>query len=222
MSRRHPSAERGRRTGRGVFVVVVGPDGSGKSTLARGLVEVSRPVFTEVVHIHWRPGVLPRAGSLVGLKAGDPTQPHAQQPHGRALSLALLTYDWVDFFIGTWLRILPIRARGGLVVMERGWGDMAVDPRRYHLDVPTGIVETLGLLLPGPDAALILYADPQLLRDRKAELPTSELARQLARWRETRMPRRTRRLFLDASLSPERLIDQAMDALRQSWSDSSE
>jgi energy-coupling factor transporter ATP-binding protein EcfA2 len=210
------SAGRGRRTGRGAFVVVVGPDGSGKSTLARGMVEVSRPIFTEVEHIHWRPGLLPRAGSLVGREAGDPTQPHAQQPHGRPLSLALLTYDWVDFFLGTWLRILPIRARGGLVVMERGWCDMAVDPRRYHLDLPSRIVETLGRLLPGPDVALILYADPELLRDRKAELPTPELARQLLRWRQISFPRRTRRLFLDASLSPERLLDQAMDALRRS------
>ena len=130
--------------------------------------------------------------------------------------LALLMYDWVDFFLGTWLRILPIKARGGLVVMERGWGDMAVDPRRYHLDVPSRIVEVLGRLLPGPDVALILYADPQLLRDRKAELPTPELARQLLRWRQISFPRRTRRSFLDASLKPERLVDQAMDALRVS------
>ncbi|MDP9298786.1 MAG: hypothetical protein M3O98_09010 [Actinomycetota bacterium] len=199
-----------------MFVIVVGPDGSGKSTLARSLVEISRPTFTRVVHIHWRPGLLPRAGSLVGMEAGDPTQPHAQEPHGRPLSLALLAYDWVDFFLGTWLRILPVRARGGLVVMERGWADMAVDPRRYHLDVPHRVVEAMGRLLPGPDAALILYADPQLLHDRKAELPTPELARQLGRWRQITFPRRTRRLFIDASQSPERVLDQAKDALRLS------
>jgi hypothetical protein len=165
------------------------------------------------VHIHWRPGLLPRAGSLVGVDAGDPTQPHAMQPHGPFLSLALLAYDWVDFFLGTWLRILPTRARGGLVVMERGWFDMAVDPRRYRLDVPYRIVEVLGRLLPGPDTALVLQADPQILHDRKAELPIHELARQTGRWRQIGFPRRTTRLFLDASQSPERLLDQAKGAL---------
>jgi len=199
--------------GRGAFVVLVGPDGTGKSTLALGLVETSRETFARVLHVHWRPGLLPRAGSLLGREAGDPTQPHAQPPHGRGISLALLAYDWFDFFAGTWLRILPVRARGGLVVMERGWFDMAVDPRRYRLDVPHRIVEMLGRLLPRPDMALVLEADPQVLHDRKAELPIPELARQAGRWRQIRFPHRTNRLFLDASQSPERLLDQARGAI---------
>lgn len=202
-----------RRGRRGSFVVVVGPDGTGKSTLARGLIAASRDDFARVLHIHWRPGLLPRAGSIVGAEAGDPTQPHARPPHGRVLSVALLAYDWIDFFLGTWLRIVPVRTRGGLVVMERGWFDMAVDPRRYRLDVPYRIVEMLGRLLPSPDTALILEADPQVLHDRKAELPIRELTRQSGRWREIRFPHRTTRLFLDASQSPELLLDQARDAV---------
>jgi hypothetical protein len=119
----------------------------------------------------------------------------------------------VDFFLGTWLRILPLRARGGLVVMERGWFDMAVDPRRYRLDVPNRVVETLGRLLPGPDMAFVLEAEAQTLHDRKAELPVHELARQTSRWRQVVFPDRTTRLVLDASQSPKALLDQAKHAL---------
>lgn len=197
-----------RRRRLGSYVLLVGPDGSGKSTLARKLIEESGSGFTKVVHIHWRPGLLPRAGSLVGVKAGDPTKPHADAPHGSVLSLALLAYDWLDFFLGMWLRVVPTRAGGGLVVMERGWFDIAVDPRRYHLTVSHKLVELLGRLLPSPDLVLVLEAEPRVLRGRKAELPLAELSRQMGRWREITFPRSTRRLLVDASESQDQLVLQ--------------
>jgi thymidylate kinase len=199
---------RRRPAGGGLFVLVVGPDGSGKSTLSRRLIEETQTRFRNPVHMHWRPGLLPRAGSLVGVKGGEPSDPHAQEPHGLLLSLALLTYYWIDFFLGTWIRIWPVRARGDLVVMERGWLDIAVDPRRYHLAVPSKLVELLGRFLPAPDLVVILAADPHMLSRRKAELPPAELHRQMRRWREVSFPRRTVRLPLDASQSPESLVDQ--------------
>lgn len=163
--------------------------------------------------MHWRPGLLPRPGGLVGVKAGDPTDPHGQEPHGRVLSYALLAYNWLDFFLGMWLRIVPVRANGGLVVMERGWMDIAVDPRRYHLAVSSKLVESLGRLLPSPDLVIVLEADPRILRDRKPELPLGELARQIGRWRAISFSGRTKRLVLDASQEPGRLLDQVTHAL---------
>ncbi|MGH7540507.1 MAG: hypothetical protein ACRELC_05870, partial [Gemmatimonadota bacterium] len=112
---------------------------------------------------------------------------------------------------------VPVRGRGGLVVMERGWFDMAVDPRRYRLDVPTKLVELLGRLLPAPDTVIVLQADVRILRDRKQELPPAELLRQSERWREIALPRRTARLFLDASQDVERLAVQATAALQDPY-----
>lgn len=94
--------------------------------------------------------------------------------------------------------------------MERGWFDIAVDPRRYHLSVPPMLVELLGHLLPSPDLVIVLEADPQILRRRKAELPLAELSRQIARWRQVAFPRRTVRLKLDASDSPDELVAQVL------------
>jgi hypothetical protein len=192
---------------------VVGPDGCGKSTLARNLIDHTRGEFGKVVHMHWRPGLLPRPGGLVGVRAGDPSEPHARDPHGWILSLGLLAYHWVDFFLGTWLQIVPVRARGGLVVMERGWLDIAVDPRRYHLTVPPKLVELLDRSLPSPDLVIVLEAEPQILNDRKAELPLGELSRQIGRWRQISFSRRAIRLRLDASEEPARLVDLASRAL---------
>lgn len=210
--RRRPAAAL-RRAGKGSYVLIVGPDGCGKSTLARKLIEERRGDHAKVLHVHWRPGLLPRPGGLVGVKAGDPTDPHGQEPHGRVLSYALLAYNWLDFFLGMWLRIVPVRANGGLVVMERGWMDIAVDPRRYHLAVSSKLVESLGRLLPSPDLVIVLEADPRILRDRKPELPLGELARQIGRWRAISFSGRTKRLVLDASQEPGRLLDQVTHAL---------
>jgi len=194
-------------------VLLVGPDGAGKSTLAKGLIEATRSHFSRVVHMHWRPGLLPRAGRFVGAKMGDPSAPHAEEPHGRLLSLGLLAYNWLDFFLGSWLRILPVRAKGGLVVMERGWMDIAVDPRRYHLDVPEKLVELFGRLLPGPDVVIVLQTDPEILAHRTGELPQEELSRQMALWRKISFSPRTHRLALDASDGKEQLMDRAARAI---------
>jgi hypothetical protein len=192
----------------GLVVVVAGPDGTGKSTLAGALPQSCTAMFRRAARIHWRPGLLPRPGAVVGREAGDPSTPHARPPYGRVSSLALLGYYWLDFLVGGWARVTPQRLRSGLVVVERGWWDLAVDPRRYRLQVSPRLVRRLGALLPRPDLTLVLESSPGRLRDRKAELPTAELERQSAAWREV-LPPRLRRRRLDASSPPERVLADA-------------
>ena len=208
-----PGADDRRHSSRGTFVLIVGPDGSGKTTLAGRLIESTSGDFTRSLHIHWRPRVLPRVGSLVGVELGDPTEPHAREPRGAVPSIVMLAYHWLDFLLGSWVRILPTARRGGLIVMERGWLDIAVDPRRYRLSVSPTLVEFLGRLLPAPDLVLILRADPAILRQRKAELPIEELVRQMRRWDHVRFPRGTTRLVLDASQVEEEILAQATRAV---------
>ena len=196
----------------GFAVAVVGPDGTGKSTLATSLPDACRGPFRVHAHIHWRPGVLPRPGSVLGAAEGDSSRPHARPPHGRALSLALLGYYWLDFLLGAWVRVWPKSVRSGLVVIERGWDDIAVDPRRYRLDVNPSMVRTLGTLLPGPDLVLVLEAPPGVIASRKAELTTDEVARQTREWQRM-VTRDNRAVVLDAAQEPEGLVNQAREAI---------
>jgi thymidylate kinase len=198
----------------GLFVLLVGPDGSGKSSLAPRLAEAARREGRPVRHMHWRPGILPQAATLGGVTP-DPSRPHAGKPHGRLLSLFRLIYYWIDFSLGLRLRALPIRRRGGLVVMERGWWDFAVDPRRYRMTVSPRLVERLGYLLRPPDLVICLEAPPEILAERKRELPLGELDRQIARWRRIRLPKRAVRVYLDASLSLEDLVRQAKEHMAE-------
>jgi hypothetical protein len=198
----------------GLLVLVTGPDGSGKSSLADALPERWTAMFRRVARIHWRPGLLPRPGAVVGRDPGDPSTPHARPTFGRVPSLALLGYYWLDFLVGGWVKVAPVRARSGLVVMERGWWDLAVDPRRYRLQVSPRLVRRLGALLPRPDLTLVLETSPQRLRERKTELPEAELARQSNAWREV-LPSSIRRRRLDASLPLERVLGEATEEVMQ-------
>ncbi len=193
----------------GLTVVVAGPEGSGKSTLAEALPRSCEGPFRRSLHIHWRPGVLPSLGTIVGGGAGDPSDPHGRPAHSMWGSRAVLVYYWMDFLLGSWLRVLPIRARSGLVVVERGWWDIAVDPRRYRMRVSPRMVAALGRLLPSPDLVLTLEAPVETLSERKGELPAPEAQRQMDAWRRI-VPRHIPQAFVDVSES----IDDAAASAR--------
>jgi hypothetical protein len=197
----------------GLLVLLVGPDGAGKSTLADRLPELCGQMFTRQARYHWRPGLLPRPGTFAGRSPADPSKPHARPARNPASSCLLLGYYWLDFLLGGWLLVWPARLRSGLVVMERGWWDILVDPRRYRLDVPNWLVRGLGAFLPRPDFALVLDAAPEVLLQRKAEIAEDELARQVSAWRKA-LPRAVRGVHLDASPSRERLAQQAREEVR--------
>ncbi len=182
----------------GLCVVIVGPDGAGKSSLAEALPAACTGLFHQHVHIHWRPGLFPRPGAAAGSRTVDPTNPHGEPTHGPVLSLAILLYYWLDFLVGTLARILVPRVRTGLVVQERGWWDLAVDPRRYRLRVPPWLVRLLGVVLPKPDLLLLLDAPSETLESRKQELPYEELQRQRDTWRRIDVGH-TKKVVVDAS-----------------------
>jgi hypothetical protein len=167
----------------GLFVVIAGPDGGGKSTLAHRLPDACGQLFRRSLHLHSRPRVLPRPGALLRRGEGDHSQPHAKPPHSKAVSTALLLYHWFDYLLGSWLLVRPTRTRTGLVLLERGWWDMLVDPCRYRLNPPLPLARLLGRLLPEPDLVLLLEAPPETLVARKSELTAEEIAGQAEAWR---------------------------------------
>ena len=184
----------------GFTVLIVGPDGSGKSSVAARVIESCGGMFKRQVRYHWRPGVLPRPGSIVRKDPSDPTAPHARAPFPSAASLAFLGYYWIDFLLGDLIVYRRHRIRTGLVVTERGWWDLMVDPARYRLRVPAGLVRALGRVLRAPDLTVVLDGKPEVLLERKDELSPAEMERQLIAWRSA-LPGSVRQLRIDATRS---------------------
>jgi thymidylate kinase len=194
------------REDRGRYVVVAGPDGAGKSTFADALADAIGSVA--VARYHHRIGSLPRRpASLV------PTEtPHLEQPYPSLLSRVKVGYLFVDYLLGTLLRVRPAVRRGTWVILERGWWDLAIDPRRYRLSAGGTLVRRLDRLLPQPHLLVVLEAPPDVLAGRKAELPLPEIERQRLGWRAVAADGPLS-LILDAQRPVDDLVRATLDAL---------
>jgi hypothetical protein len=144
---------------------------------------------------------------------GPVTEPHADPPYPVILSLAKTGYLFLDFLLGWAFRVRPWVRRGGWVVLERGWWDIAVDPRRYRLRAPARTAWLLGRFLPAPDLTVVLEAPDTVLLSRKRELPAEELGRQRDAWRNG-LPGGARPVYLDASLPALELAERVGRELR--------
>jgi hypothetical protein len=206
----------GRRLGRatGVYVLICGADGAGKSSLAAQLADHVGPLFRRTLRLHWRPGILPRPGSLIGRRPPDPELPHGSPPSAAAPSFARLVYYWLDHVVGYWLRIWPFRLRSGLILMERGFRDLEVDPRRYRVRLPPGILRAFSRTVPRADLTLVLSGSPAVFHDRKPELPLPEVARQTRYWEQiARKSDRTQ--HINAGRPPDEVLAEAIKGLLQ-------
>ena len=176
---RGSKAVRRRSRARGAVIVVAGPDGSGKTLVAEHLLSVAQG-RGPVLHLHHRPHVLHGASQ----HDGPVTEPHRQTAYPSPLATLKLLYVFLDYALGWVLRLGPTRRAGGIVILERGWWDMIVDPLRYRLVPLPRLHRLLARLLPKPDRIIVLDAPTEVLLARKAELPAEELERQRAAWRD--------------------------------------
>jgi hypothetical protein len=192
---------------RGLYLVVAGPDGTGKTTVVEGLV---REVLAGPVQLlHHRPHVL--GGRTTD--RGPVTEPHLTAPYPRWLSTSKLVFLFLDHLVGWLVKVRPWLRRGGDVVLERGWWDLAVDPLRYRLQPSPRLVNLLGRLLPRPDLTVVLGGNATVIADRKGELSPAETTRQLDAWASVvRSSRRT--ILVDATDPEDRVLARIRDATR--------
>jgi thymidylate kinase len=156
-----------------VFVVVLGPDGAGKSSVVKQLIETTQTTFSGHQLFHWRPGCLWRRKGNAGS-----TDPHAQEPHSAWWSVARVFSHILDYWVGYLTKIRPALVRSNVVVFDRYFYDLLVDPRRYRYGGPQWLISTLASFVPKPDIILVLDASEETVLLRKQELGRDELRRQ--------------------------------------------
>ena len=176
-------AEWRRRAGRvlrptGYLVAVLGPDGVGKSTMLDRVERELAPAFRRTARFHLRP----RFGRSKGPDSVC-TDPHAPSSYGIVRSSAKLVLWWSDYTIGYARAVLPRLIGSSIVLFDRYYYDLTVDPRRYRYGGPIPLARAVGRLLPKPDLLILLDAPAELVRARREELPLDEIVRQRQAYR---------------------------------------
>jgi len=169
---------RARLARRGAFLVFLGPDGVGKTTMLRGVSSELAPLFPVQTIYRWRPAVFARAPRPARL-------PHSKPLRGTRGSILYLLFAWLDFMAGYVLTTRWVLAQGGLVIFDRYYHDLLVDPVRYRYAGPMWLIRALSRLVPPRRIFfLILDADEHTILSRKQQLPVDEIRRQRALYRK--------------------------------------
>jgi len=151
--------------------VILGPDGAGKSTVIRGLMNRLNQAKSVVTMRHLKPQiVLARRGELEAINSN---------PHGKPLRSALTSIAKIlVWFMEEWYAHLFQDERNALLICDRYYHDLLVDPIRYLYGGPLWMARLIGELMPQPELWVLLDAPAEILQMRKQEVGRVESARQ--------------------------------------------
>ena len=159
----------------GAIIAVLGPDGCGKSTLGTILQKELAPVFRGNMDFHLRPNFFSFKKNDTHSPVNDP---HGQNPRSVIASALKLLYFLLDYVLGFIFILYPLKVRSHLILFDRYYHDLMIDPKRYRYSAPMWIALMIGYLIPKPDLFLILDAPARIIQSRKQEVSFSETDRQ--------------------------------------------
>ena len=173
------------KNNKGCFIVLMGPDGAGKSTVAAAIDDYASEHSLLFQKFHWRPGLLPKPGKNNPTQNSDtsndvsPPLPPAEFAYGTLTSLIRYTYYLMDFIFGYWIKLYPAKRSGALIIGERWYFDVIINPARYGFRLPNWLLVVGGYLVPSPDMVILLSGSPEAIHERKPELTAEEISTQL-------------------------------------------
>ena len=191
----------------GLLIACLGPPGSGKSSVIEALSGRPLEVFENAHTMELRPGVM-RASTV---KAGTSTR--EREPRGRFTTIVKLMMFVVDYWLGYWLWIRPRLVRSTLVVSNRYFDDVLVDPRRYRIERALAFARLLLRWVPRPELWLVFDIPSQALQSREGrELGEEEATRQRGEYRRL-LRGHENVVVLDADQPFDRVVAQAECAI---------
>ena len=156
----------------GLFVVFLGADGSGKSSVIDQVEKTFSQVFRSTKRYHFRPHF---GRNYNGLPVSEP---HALPPRNTLFSISKLLFWLIDYFWGYSSDIFLRLVRSNIVIFDRYYYDLLVDPKRYRYGSFILLVRIISLFVPRPDLVILLDAPPEVLNRRKQEVEMAETIRQ--------------------------------------------
>jgi thymidylate kinase len=151
----------------GVHIVFIGPDGAGKSTTIEGTATALEPLFSR----HEVKGFAPPIAHLFRrtFPKKDTSKPHSLRPRGWVTSLLRAGY-WTLHALISHVTMRIAKARAILVLSDRHFLDILVDPVRYRYGGPRWALHFVDWVNPKPDLIILLTGRPEVIQARKREI----------------------------------------------------
>lgn len=172
----------------GLLIACMGPEGSGRSGVIAQLCAQPLAVFREAHTMELRPRLMRPV----------PVNPDSRIPRSSFGIMAKLMMFVADYWLGYWLRIRPKLVGSTLVVSNRYYDDVLVDPRRYRIDRPRTLARLLLPWIPRPELWLVFDVPSEVLQTRTLEVAAEEAARLRREYRRI-LRRQEDVVVLDAS-----------------------
>ncbi len=192
----------------GLHIVVLGMDGSGKSSVIEKSLPELASAFRGIEVEHLRPHL----GCIKSTDSKPVIDPHANPTRNFLMTMIKLMYFWYDYTFGYFLTIRPKLIRSNLVVYDRYFHDLLVDPIRYRFGAPIFLAKFIINLIPQPDLIILLNVSAETAQSRKQEVSFDESARQAVAYNEL-VGSMKNGVIIDANQSLEKVCENLQDVV---------
>ncbi len=171
----------------GLLIACLGPEGSGRTNIVEHLGTRPLAPFNDAHIMDLRPHIMRPV----------PVNPESRVPRGRLGTMAKLMMFLADYWLGYWLQIRPKLVTSTMVVSDRYFDDILVDPSYYRIDRFRSLARWLLPWIPRPELWLVFDVPSEVLQKRTREVAAEEAARLRSEYRKV-LRRREDVVVLDA------------------------
>ena len=190
----------------GLSIVFLGPDGSGKSTIIDKLMQIQLP-YRRKDYFHLKPF------SQQDSKTTTIEDPHALPVYSSMKSYMKLLYFIYQYNIGWLKNIVKLKIKSSLIIFDRYYDDLLVDSKRYRYGGRKYIAKLARFFIPKPDLYFILTADPEVIYERKQEVPFEELKKQVQDYKA--LADNKRYFLIDVDKSPDEIVKEIVKIMME-------
>lgn len=161
---------------KGYIITFSGVDGAGKSTVIDNIrYRIDKQLRRKVVVLRHRPSLLPilsawKHGRKEAENIAAARLPRKGSNNSKWSSLLRFAYYYADYLAGQWVIQVRYVMRGYIVLYDRYYFDFINDARRSNINLSPAFTHGFYRLLMKPRLNIFLYADADIILQRKQEL----------------------------------------------------